>query len=429
MKRFLPLLIVIAAALLGGARAAAMRDVPGDFLRYHRAGRLVVDGLSDKLYDEDYLKGRSAYADERVEGGDELDEKEFKYSPAFAVAMAPLGALSARTANVLWGAWNAALLAALFVAAWTWCGAGVSAWWLVVPAVVLLRIVTKNFNNGQVNPSAIAPSVVGLWAVSRGRDRLGGALVGVGAAVKFMPAVLVLWLAWKRRWTAAAAALATAAALLVLLPVAALGPSRAFAADRAWIDARAHHFTDPASKDLPGYSAKSFLYRTLGRTPYRTKTGGRDVDVVVGLDVLEPGTLQILVLLVDALLLAAVLRFTRGPMRGGDDPRGPPEAALALAVLPLVSPEARYPHFLFAALALVALTCALVRDGARRRGVLALFVLGAVLLDATSSRLFGDAPALDAEIYCLPGWGALALCAALALVPRPAAGARQSDVS
>jgi hypothetical protein len=415
LRRFLPLLVVLAAALFGAGRAAMMRDVPGDFLRYHRAGRLVADGLAEKLYDQEFLEGRNAYAGERVADGD-LDEKEFKYAPALAVAMAPLGALPARTANVLWSAWNAALMAGLFVVAWKWCGGGVRAWWLLVPLVVLLRVVTKNFNTGQVNPSAIVPAAVGLWAVSRGRDRLGGVLVGVGAAVKFMPALLVIWLAWKRRWAAAAFALAAGAAFLVLLPVAALGPSRALAANRAWIDARAHHFTGADSQDLPGYSAKSFVYRVLGHTPYKTKTGGREVNVVVGLDVLRPETLRILVLAIDLALLAWAFWLTRGPMRGGEDPRGPPEAALALAVLPLVSPEARYPHFLFAALALVALTCSLVREGPRRRGVLALFAVGCVMLNSTTDRLFGETMALAAEIYCLPGWGTLLLCFALALV-------------
>lgn len=423
MKRLLPLLIVLLAAGIGALRATAMRQVPGDFLRYHRAGRLVATGRAERLYDMQFLASQAVYADEREEGGDRLTEYEFKYAPALAVMMAPLGALPPRTANVIWCAWNTALMAGMFLALWRWCAAGLPApWmlWMLVPLVVLVRPVLDNVNNGQVNPAAIVPATIGAWLLSRGRDRTGGALVGVGAAVKFMPGVLALWFAWKRRWRALAACVGVVVLLWAALPAAVFGPTRALALNQAWIDARAHHFTAAASDDLPGYSVKSFVYRVLGTTPYHV---GERETVNVGSDLLEPDALRTLTIVLDVILVLTALWFCRGPVRGDGDPRGPPEAALMFALLPLVSPEARYPHFLFLALPLTALTFALVRDRTptpARRAVLVLTILGAVLVNATSDKLFGKRLGLLAEVYCVPGWGALLLFAALALLVREA---------
>ncbi len=422
MKRFVPLLVVLLAAVFGALRAASMKDVPGDFLRYHRAGRLVATGRADLVYDESFLAKQTVYADERKPGGDDLTEMEFKYAPALAVMMAPLGALPPRAANVVWGAWNAALIAALFVAAWSWCGAGLAAWWILVPLAVLWRIATSNLNLGQLNPTSIVPASLGLWLVSRGKDKTGGVLVGLGAVVKFMPGLLALWLAWKRRWAAAAACVGAVVVFGVALPTAVLGPSRCVALHEQWLGQRAHTFTDAASRDLPGHSVKSFVYRVLGDTPFVSSAGGPSVRIVVGHGAFPPAALQIIVLALDALLLAALAWFTFGPLRRGHDPRGPPEASLALASLSLVSPEARPPHFLSLAVPLVALTAALVR-GPRSAGTTALAVVGAVLLNATLVGRVDEALGRDAEIYCALGWAALAVGGALVLVIRGAATA------
>lgn len=420
MKRLAPLLLVLLlAAVAGAVRGANMKAVPGDFLRYHRAGRLVATGRADLVYDRKFRAKQSVYADERVPGGDDgLKEMEFKYAPATAVMMAPLGALSPKTANTIWTAWNTMLVAALLLAAWEWCAGGLSAWWMVVPCVVLARTMQANVTLGQINPSAIVPATVGLLVLSRGRDRTAGALVGVGAVVKYMPVVLAVWLAWKRRWTALAACAATIVLLGIALPAVVLGPARAARLTEQWIAVRAHNYTDAARPDLPGYSAKSFVYRVLGTTPYVTFSAD-DRPVVVGVNVLEPAELRVVYLTVDLVLVGAALWFSRGALRGANDPRGPPEASLLLALLPFISPEARYPHFMFLVLPVTALVYALVRDRTRTtawRAALALTVVAAVCLNATAEKLVGSEAGFLSEIYCLPGWGALAVAIALVVM-------------
>jgi hypothetical protein len=421
VRRLAAVLIVVAAALAGAVRGMNAKTVPGDFLRYHRAGRLVWTGRAELVYDEEFLAQQSVYAAEREPGGeDDLKEMEFKYAPATAVLMAPLGALSPRTASAIWMAWNTALIAAMLVAVWGWCGAGLSPWWMAVPLAELVRTMQSNLTLGQLNPSAIVPATIGMALLARGRDRAAGALVGVGAVAKYMPGVLAIWLAWKRRWAALAACAAVVVGLGVVLPAVVLGPSRAAALTRTWVDVRAHHYTEASSPDLPGYSVKSFVYRTLGDTPFVTFSAD-DGPVVVGWNVLSPGALRAAYLAIDALLVAAALWFSRGALRGANDPRGPPEASLLLAALPLVSPEARYPHFLFLALPVTALVCALVR-GRNRTGAwfvaAALGAVGAFCLNAPSDHLVGERLSLMAEVYCVPGWGALAIAAALVVMLR-----------
>jgi hypothetical protein len=426
VNRRLALLIILLAAAFGAYRGAVSSSVSGDFLRYHRAGRLVATGRADLVYDHALLDAQGVYADERVPGGDKLYEREFKYAPALAVMMAPLGAMPPRAANIVWDAWNQALVAAMIVALWSWCGDGVSKWWALVPIVALIRPLDSNVRLGQINLTAIVPATVGVWLLARGRDRLAGALVGLGTVVKFMPGVLVLWFAAKRRWTALLACVGTVALLGVALPAVVLGPSRSTALTNEWLAQRSHYYTEAASPDLPGFSVKSFVYRTLGDVPFVTfdRDTGERKEVHVGGGALPPDELRLLALALDGIVLAAALWFARGALGGADDPRGPLAASLMFVAMPLVSPEARFPHFAYLALPATALTCAFVRGGlasTRRRVAAALSVVGVLAMYATSSKPWillglGERAALLVEAWCVPGWGALAIGAAVVLV-------------
>ena len=413
MKRFLPLLIVVVAALLGALRGADRSQISTDFLRYHRAGRLVLTGRADLIYDAAFLAEQSVYARDREPGGDPLREFEFKYAPAFAVMMAPLAALPPRAASVLWMAGIAASIAWMFVVLWRWCGQGISAWWLALPLLVLARPVWSNVQLAQVNAYSLVPATVGLVFVARGRDRAGGALIGLGAVVKYMPALLLIWLAWRRRWTALAWAGATIVLLGVLLPAIVLGPRGSVDCAREWVGARAHVYTSATPRDVPGYSMKSFVFRALGDTPFITNYREVEVRIEEPHASLPPETLRAIVTVSGLALVAAALWLTRRR----EDADTPEAASLWLAALLLVSPESRFPHFLVMALPIVALTCALARgrEHPRWRSMLILCAVGAFLLNGTSSTLVGDRIGEIAEFYCAPGWAVVLFGAALVL--------------
>lgn len=414
-------IIVLLAAVLGALRGAAMRQVPGDFLRYHRAGRLVATGRADLIYDAAFLRRQEVYAAERTKGGDPLFEEEFKYGPATAVLMAPLGALPVRPANAIWSAWNAGLIAWMFVACWQLCGASVSAWFVLVPIVVCLRLIGSNVSLGQINPCAIVPATLGMVWLARRRDTAAGVAIGLGTVVKYMPGLLAVWLIAKRRWRALFACIATVVLLGAVLPAVVLGPGRSVDLAGQWLHARTHVYTDAAAADVPGYSVKSFVYRVVGDVPYVTFSNTSGRPLVIGWGLLGPSGLRTLALAIDVALLAWVLWRTRGPLRDERDPRGALEAAAMLALLPLVSPEARLPHFLFLALPLTAITCALVRGDIaprRRSAVIVLSLLAVALLHATWPKLLGERGGLLAEAWCAPGAGALALLAAVLVAIR-----------
>jgi hypothetical protein len=428
VRRFLPLILVLAAAVAGALHAAFRTSVSTDFLRYHRAGRLVLEGRADLIYDAAFLAEQSVYAGDRVPGGDKLNEYEFKYAPALAVMMAPLAPLPPRPASVLWDAGIAALIATMFAVGWRWCAERVSPWWILLPLVVLVRPIRNNVALGQLNAYSLVPATIGLAFVARGRERAGGALIGLGAVVKYMPALLLLWLAWRRRWTALTWAAGTILVLGVILPAAVLGPRGSVDCARDWIGVRAHVYTSATPRDVPGYSVKSFVYRALGDTPYITNIHEVEVKRDEPHASLPPETLRAIVLAASLALVAAAMWLTRRT----EDADSPEAAAIWLAALPLVSPEARFPHFLYLALPLLALTCTLVRHR-NRPGWWAVCLLsagGALLLNGTFDGIAGERGAELGEFYCAPGWAVVAFGAALVLaMSMRRTTARQSAVS
>jgi hypothetical protein len=423
--------LVLALAAFGGLRAGFSKGVGGDFLRYHRAGRLVATGNADRLYDTQWLAEQRVYVEERAAEPPDPDgkserylEEEFKYLPATAVMLAPLGALHPRTAWVLWGVWNGVMIALTFAAAWDFAARGANWRWALVPALLLARAAGDNSNLGQLNPSAIAPATLALWALDRGRDRAAGALAGIGAVVKFLPIALALFFLLKRRFVAAAATVVVFAGVAWGLPAAVLGPSRTNALHDEYRAARAHVYTETAPKDLPGHSVKSFVYRVFGGTRYQTGHGAKRIDWDVSVVHADPAVLRFVVNGIVLALLAVVACAAWGPLRGGDDVRGPPEAGLFLCWMLLASPEARSPHFLYLALPLMALTTALVRawreEWACRRIATALGVAAALLVNTDSESLFGRVPANRLSAYCALGWSTLLVFAGLVVCLREA---------
>jgi hypothetical protein len=96
---------------------------------------------------------------------------------------------------------------------------------LVVPLLLSARYVVGNFEHLQVNVVLFALVLGGLYLQATRRPALGGFLVGFAAAIKVMPLVVVAYLAYRRRWRAAAAA-AVATAGFSLSPVLVFGWDR-----------------------------------------------------------------------------------------------------------------------------------------------------------------------------------------------------------
>jgi hypothetical protein len=144
------------------------------------------------------------------------------YPPTASLLFLPLALLPFRVAAwiVYWGG-----LAALVAAAGFSASAGRSRGWmpalaaaLAVGAVFLgLRVTRTVMPAGQISPFIVLAASVGLWGLSRARDRIGVAAFALGAAVKFFPLVLLPAALAGRRWRWGLAALGLGMAFAVAL--------------------------------------------------------------------------------------------------------------------------------------------------------------------------------------------------------------------
>jgi alpha-1,2-mannosyltransferase len=125
------------------------------------------------------------------------------YPPSFALLIAPLGLLSEGAAAAVWIALEQAALAVAIAVVVRWLRP--SRW-----AVVALLVATLSFYplwvdvvQGQANLLVLLLVTVGIIGVVRGRPAFGAA-IGVAAALKLTPLILVVWLLLDRRFRAAA---------------------------------------------------------------------------------------------------------------------------------------------------------------------------------------------------------------------------------
>lgn len=121
---------------------------------------------------------------------------QFKYLPAFALAMAPFAWLGPDTAKAAWYALSVALLW-MFVR-WSVAalpnrrGAVQAVAWLTV--VLMAKFYAHEMNLGQSNILLGVILLAALVAAQGGRPGLAGALVGLGIFVKPYAAILLPWL-------------------------------------------------------------------------------------------------------------------------------------------------------------------------------------------------------------------------------------------
>lgn len=204
--------VILATTLYVGARRR--RDFY-DFLVYRTAGERAVH--AESLY--------------RVEDG----HYQFKYWPAFALAMAPFVPIHPEVARVAWYA-ILCLLLGLYIRrsirelpdrrlpertlAW-------------ITAILLAKSIVQELVNGQTNLLLGMLLLSALVAVRGGRPAAAGAFVGLGMFVKPYAVIVVPWLALAMGAPALIAFSGIVAALL-LLPAAAYGWHRNLELLAAW---------------------------------------------------------------------------------------------------------------------------------------------------------------------------------------------------
>ena len=187
-----------------------------DFKTYYYAMDVAWEGGDP--YDKKALSA-NARADE-VPGG----THPFLYPPPFLLVMLWSVPLELQAAYRGWFWLDELWLAAAVIALWRWWRPlGRSATVSLAIAVAVFTAIPANHVMGQANFPGLALTLLGLWADSRDRKVLGGALVGAACMVKMSPALFVAWWLLKGNWRAAFTACVTAVLLsIAVLPVLSL---------------------------------------------------------------------------------------------------------------------------------------------------------------------------------------------------------------
>ncbi|MCX7047028.1 MAG: glycosyltransferase family 87 protein [Candidatus Sumerlaeota bacterium] len=333
------LILAVSFTIYGYRRQSKSPDgdtgVQRDFTRYSlAAARILCKGESPYQYSSKKYRGT------------------FKYFPFNAILLAPLAPLPNPVAQGLWVALNAGLL--------LWCFSLHSQaaraitrppWWVWLIALALAgRFILANLRLGQWNTSVYCLAFGGIF-LARRRPWLGGATVGLAAAIKYLPAIFILYFLLRRQWKAAAGAALAFAFWVLVLPSVVIGPARHWQMlqeYRAQANEAYHDMTKDQS--VIGYSLRSSLFAYL--TPAKIWVGqeGDETNAVtVNVADLPPRVAKNVVLifltfLVTALVFLSAWTALRLPTERTD--LWLLEAGLWFLMFLMVTPEARKSHFL-----------------------------------------------------------------------------------
>ncbi|MBP2326306.1 alpha-1,2-mannosyltransferase [Kibdelosporangium banguiense] len=358
--------VVVLGILAIGAYLAQVLEDPirqahqVDLFAYRVAGERVLDGRS--LYDTPLI-------------GDTKGVFEFVYSPFAALVFTPLTALSGVWFTVAGTLGNFLLLAVVVGLTLGWLGyrrdSRLALFSVGVAGLLLwCEPIRQSVIFGQVNLILLALVLVDLMLPDRMRGK--GALIGVAAGIKLIPAFFVLYLLVTRRFRAAAVAGVSFAATVLLGFLLLPKDSVTF-----WAGA----FLDPTRVGVPEHPGNETLRGMIVRT--------------IG----EGGFQQLLwVVLAGAVAVVGLLLARQLSLHG----RELPAVLLCGLVSTAVSPYSWPHHWVWLGLFVVYLLHLSLRPGA----VTARFALVATVL-VTLGGVFAFVDPDVSTLLAIPSWGHL----------------------
>jgi len=248
--RTLPLIFIAAATVFSAL----------PLLHYFRGGHL----FDYKLW---YDTGKHVLA------GDEIfffrsGKYDFMYPPPCALFLAGVSLLG--QAELIF------VLVAINSVAW-FCSARLSAilpggisgakdvWLYLVPSLLVILYIWSSYHLGQPNLVLLALMLGAFVALRANREIIAGGLIAIAAGIKAFPLLAIVYLLYRRYWTAAASLVVALVFLLLILPA----PFRGF--ERGW-------------RDLEKWSAGMLKYSEVGvgQRPKRSYTWKNQSLVGVG---------------------------------------------------------------------------------------------------------------------------------------------------
>ncbi|HEX4639876.1 MAG TPA: glycosyltransferase family 87 protein, partial [Chthoniobacterales bacterium] len=180
-----------------------------------------VRGHSTKDYWVWYQTGQTVW-----QGGEIYPDRwhkfPFMYPPPCALFLAPVAALGqpglvAVLALVNAAAWICTIMFSVRLATGQWRGGHLLVW--AVPSLIMGAHVWGNFLLGQPSLVLLALMLGAFIMLQRQRHWLAGALVAIAAAIKAFPVIAIVYLIYRRYWTAVASLILTLIFLSILLPI------------------------------------------------------------------------------------------------------------------------------------------------------------------------------------------------------------------
>src|SRR5688572_1417740 len=292
LRAILACMLIAFAIWLFVARAS--QRMP-DFEVYWRAGARAA--AAEPLYrpsDQDY---------------------QLKYFPAFAIAAIPLGMLPLDTAKAVWFALSAAALVVLLPLSVALLPHRRQPMWLLIGVLRLGlgKYYAEDLVLGQINTLVALVAALALLALNRGREAVAGLLVALAIVLKPYALILAPWIA-ARRQRQSIGALGIGLLVACVLPAFVYGLDERVGLYRDWWRT-VTTTTDGTLLHSDNVSLASLWAKRLGIGS--AATGLATVSSI-------------------ALLIAAAVVFLR--RNGVDKPEGA-EAAVLLAITPLISPQ------------------------------------------------------------------------------------------
>jgi hypothetical protein len=128
-------------------------------------------------------------------------------------------------------------------------------WLYLVPSLLVVVYIWSSYHLGQPNLVLLALMLGAFVALRAKREMIAGTMIAVAAAIKAFPIMAIVYLVYRRYWTAAASLVVTLVFLVLILPA----PFRGFG--RAW-------------RDIEKWSAGMLKYSeaSVGQRPMRSYT-------------------------------------------------------------------------------------------------------------------------------------------------------------
>jgi alpha-1,2-mannosyltransferase len=168
---------------------------------------------------KDLMAGRPLYDSYLHNPGDPTLRYGFIYPPLFAILLLPLSFLPAAAAPLVWLIVTHAALATAFWLVFRRLAASRTVTLLAIAVTLAFYPLWVEGSQAQANLPILLAVTLGIVGISAGKPR-SGIWLGLAAALKLTPALLIIWLLWERRFRAAAwmvgafSALTAVAALL-----------------------------------------------------------------------------------------------------------------------------------------------------------------------------------------------------------------------